>query len=107
MSVILPDKQPLDIAQLNGEVQLIGLPGFTGLARLSRDLSDGSTVAPYLFVKVDALTAAQQLAVTTVVQNHVPIPPMPTRQDSLRDKLGDNSLTFDELKEMLRRERGL
>ena len=103
MSLILSDKQPLDLGQLNDEVAVLRLAGFVGCARLSRD-DQGNRVSPYILVKVGGLTSVEEQQVIDVVNAHVPIVPVPTRRDDLRDKLGDDTMTFDETKELLRLE---
>ncbi len=67
--------------QLARELTALSLPGFTGVAKLSRDVDDQGRViledgvpkkvAPYLLVKSDALSASEEAAVATAVSNHV------------------------------------
>ena len=77
----LPDR-PINQRQLNEELKALSLPGFTGTARRSREIDDEGravlengavkNVPPYILVKSDDLTAAQETAATTVVNDHVP-----------------------------------
>ena len=70
------------LPQLAREMAALGLPGFLGVAKLSREIDrngravlvDGKpkTVAAYLLVKSDPLSAAQRTAATAVVSAHVP-----------------------------------
>lgn len=79
--LILPDK-PINQNQLNNELAAINLPGFTGTARLSREIDEQGNavlengvvkkVPPYILVKSDDLSAAQITAATTVVSDHIP-----------------------------------
>src|SRR3990167_6519831 len=71
-----PD-QPVRIDQLNREISVLGLPGFQGSARLSRDLGARQAVPPYLLIKFDdpnSLTARQLADLDDVLSAHVPEP---------------------------------
>jgi len=45
--------------------------------------------------------------INAVVDKHIPKPKSPSRLDVLHEKLKQNSITYDEVREMLRLERGL
>ena len=74
-----------NVPQLIDEIRSLNLPGFNGVARLSRDVDDGGNavlgdggkpqkVSPYLFIKSDSLSPDQEAAVRTIVANHIPEP---------------------------------
>lgn len=97
----LPDR-PFNKRQLADELAVLDLPGFTGFARMSRELdSNGRAVLengtpqkvpPYILIKSDDLTGPQKAAVAQVVANHIPAadPPNPSREENLADAL-DNA----------------
>ena len=109
---IFPDR-PVDLNQINLEIAVLRLPDFVGTARMVRDLDTGDTVPPYILVKVGDLDATQEAALTTVVDAHVPAPPLPPtedelRQAELRDKLAAGEvLTPQEVSDLMRLDRGL
>ncbi len=86
----LPDR-PINKHQLGEELAALNLPGFTGFARLSRDVDDQGRailengkpkkIAPYILVKSDPLTGPQTAAAMKAVLDHVPVvePPPPPR----------------------------
>lgn len=71
-----------DILQLAHEMAALGLPGFLGVAKLTRELDQNNRVilvsgkpkivAAYLLIKSATLSSAEEAAATTVVSNHVP-----------------------------------
>lgn len=75
----LPDRQ-IDKRQLNKELAALGLPGFIGVAKFSRELDkqgravleNGAIkkVPPYILVKCDALTKAQAESVASIMKSH-------------------------------------
>ena len=67
----LPNRA-VNLTKLNGELVPLNLPGFRGTARLSRRLVDGvwQVTEPYLLIKCDGLTRAQQSAVQGVLAAH-------------------------------------
>ena len=106
MSLVLADKQPLDLGQLNQDIAAFGLPGFVGCARLTRD-DQGNRVTPYILVKIGVLSASEEQDVRTTVGSHVPVAPPPTRREQLREQLAADTITFDNLKQLPQLERGL
>ncbi len=107
----LPDK-PFNRRQLNDELAALDLPGFTGIARHSRETDDeGATVLengaikkvpPYIVVKSDDLSGAEITAATKTVADHIPItepPPDPRFEDQA--KAIESATTLDELKTAL------
>jgi len=105
MSITINDKI-IDILQLNEEISLLNLTDFIGVAQLSRD-SDGNIVTPYILIKVGILTSKEETDLRQIVDDHIPAIKTPTERDNLIVKLTDNTMTFDELKQLERIERGL
>ena len=78
----LPDRS-INQRQLNHELTALNLPGFTGIARFSREIDEQGRavmengvvkrVTPYILVKSDDLTRAQETAATKVVADHIPV----------------------------------
>ena len=104
---------PVKLDQLNREVAALGLPGFRGCARLSRDLDTREAVPPFILFKFDdpdVLTTRQITDLDAVLAAHVPdFSPTPreVRKEELLVKLKDDSMTLPEVRELLRLERGL
>jgi hypothetical protein len=111
MMLELPGKD-INPRQLNDELAALGLPGFTGAARLSREVDEFGNVVvedgvpkkvpPYILVKSDPLTTEQEAAAAAVVEAHVPVaePPQPDPQAEL-DAAIAAAATLDELKAAL------
>ena len=118
----------VDTAQLSVELAALGLPNLKSVVLLSRGTDtdgvlvkdeNGSpiTVARYVAINSDPLTAAQTTAVEDAVNAHIPVlPPPPTDADraeaELRDSkaflgfgrltTGNDALTEDELAVLVR-----
>jgi hypothetical protein len=82
--MILPDDKTVNLEQFNQELESLGLPGFTGAARLAR--RDGATVPLYILVKSASLSSQQEAAVEQVWANHNAQPPTVPRLEQLRQK---------------------
>lgn len=106
-----PDKQ-VNARQLNEELAALSLPGFVGVAQLSREideqgrvvLEDGASkrVPPYILVKSNELTNLQIAAVTRIITDHIPgidLPPDPRFEEQA--KACEMATTLDELKAVL------
>ncbi len=92
----LPDR-PFNKRQLLGELAALDLPGFTGFARLSREIDEQGRaviengavkkVPPYILIKSAALSGPQIAAATRAVADHVPVvdpPPDPRFEEQAK-----------------------
>lgn len=71
------DDQKVNLPQLNEELEPLNLPGFTGVARLSRKRDKNGViqrVPPYILVKCEPLSAARRRAVQQVIDAHTAQP---------------------------------
>ncbi len=102
----------INISQLGEELKLLDLPGFTGLARLSREvdgqgkvvLENGAVkrVPPYILIKSDDLSEAQIAAARKAVADHVPVAdPLPAPRFEDQAKAIESATTLNELKAAL------
>lgn len=84
-------------AQLDKELAALNLPGYSGLARLSRLTDDEGhlilgafskpqTVEPYILVKCRTLSASQEEAVRVTVARHTPTPPPVPASKAVRQR---------------------
>lgn len=104
----LPDRS-INVRQLGAELGALGLPGFLGVARLSRDvdgrgkaiLKSGAAkkIAPYILIKCGDISQVQEAAVRAAVADHVPAvrPPKPPRFEDTAQSI-EAAGTLDELK---------
>lgn len=90
--------QDINLARLNQELALLNLPGFTGVARLSRRLVKGAwePCPRYLLIKCGTLTTTQRSKAKLTVAAHVPTEPAPqSRGEELQRKVRDSVTLSD------------
>jgi len=103
----------IDTSTLNEQLEAGGIP-IQGVAKRSRLLVDGKLIKvdPYIIVKAEKLTSDQLITVERILNTHTPpvvVPPpawetLTTDEKiaTLEAKLADDSLSFEEMKELMR-----
>jgi len=80
--MIINNPPAIDLRTLNESLEILALPNNTGSSVLSRKKDENGVwqpCEPYLVIKCDSLTAAQEKAVTDIIAAHVV--PQPVVED--------------------------